>query len=352
MLITTILLLGSCAHVMAQQTWWVSNRGDLVEVDFTSINAAMSVASPGDTIMVYPSNTSYGNITINKGVHIVGTGYLLDTANQRSFDYTLQFPNTTLGNVTMELEASGASLNNLNTGRIIMRNAISGVNVKYFRVNQFDIYEAYNVNFIGCYLTGDRCQGSYSCGFGCSRCFDGVGELRDASAENIAFINCIFFSYGADRLQAVKGVARSALFKNCYFNDSFYSTTVSNTLFINNVGNLLPGGANSVAYHNIILSGNAANNSNGNRFGHTYAEVFGPVADRSFDLRYTLAPGSPALGAGLGGVDCGPYGGPTPYRPSGIYDRPLIYQLNIPVEVPTGQNMNVNVKVSIPNDGQ
>ena len=38
----------------------------------------------------------------------------------------------------------------------------------------------------------------------------------------------------------------------------------------------------------------------------------------STDGRYKLKAGSPAIGYGVGGVDCGIYGGPEPYVLSGM----------------------------------
>ena len=50
----------------------------------------------------------------------------------------------------------------------------------------------------------------------------------------------------------------------------------------------------------------------------------------TFDNRYELKAGSPAIGAGVGGIDCGAFGGETPYKLSGIPFVPLIYQVNAP----------------------
>src|SRR5690349_9390878 len=49
-------------------------------VVFTDLNAAIADPSvgSGDTLYVEASGTSYGNITINKPVTIIGTGYFLN----------------------------------------------------------------------------------------------------------------------------------------------------------------------------------------------------------------------------------------------------------------------------------
>lgn len=63
------------------------------------------------------------------------------------------------------------------------------------------------------------------------------------------------------------------------------------------------------------------------------------------DTQWRLKAGSPAIGAGIGGIDCGMYGGATPYKPSGIVTgQHTIYNLIVPATVI--QNGTLNVKVS------
>ena len=47
----------------------------------------------------------------------------------------------------------------------------------------------------------------------------------------------------------------------------------------------------------------------------------------SNDGRWMLAASSPAKGTGVGGTDCGIYGGVNPYRLSGIPPIPSFYKL-------------------------
>jgi hypothetical protein len=68
---------------------------------------------------------------------------------------------------------------------------------------------------------------------------------------------------------------------------------------------------------------------NGNQFGLNMNNVMQlTVSPNSIDGRYRLATGSPAIGAGVGGVDCGAFGGSTPYRLSGIPAVPVITNMN------------------------
>jgi hypothetical protein len=51
------------------------------------------------------------------------------------------------------------------------------------------------------------------------------------------------------------------------------------------------------------------------------------ISGETNDGKYKLKPGSPAIGAGIGGVDLGIFGGPNPYRLSGIPSIPAFYKL-------------------------
>src|SRR5690606_10448802 len=58
---------------------------------YTSAQDAIDAASPGDTIYIHGSTTSYGDITLNKRLVIIGAGY-----DPRNTQYNLK---TQLGNV-------------------------------------------------------------------------------------------------------------------------------------------------------------------------------------------------------------------------------------------------------------
>ena len=69
----------------------------------------------------------------------------------------------------------------------------------------------------------------------------------------------------------------------------------------------------------------------------------------SFDKRFQLLPNSPARNYATDGGDCGPYGGPTPYVPSGAPGIPDVYNLTVPAQGTTGGGVDVNVRVRTQN---
>ena len=57
----------------------------------------------------------------------------------------------------------------------------------------------------------------------------------------------------------------------------------------------------------------------------------------SNDGLWVLKSGSPAIGKGIGGTDCGIFGGKNPYKLAGIPPIPAFYKLNAPSSI-TGTN--------------
>ena len=99
---------------------------------------------------------------------------------------------------------------------------------------------------------------------------------------------------------------------------------------------------NNNVYFNNISDGTLFGNANGNQQNVTSASLFTQAGTVNEDAYWKLKAGSPAIGAGYGGVDCGAFGGPNPYKLAGIPNVPTIYQLTVP---PTGTT-NINVTIS------
>ncbi len=62
------------------------------------------------------------------------------------------------------------------------------------------------------------------------------------------------------------------------------------------------------------------------------------------DGQYMLSENSPAKGAGSNGSDIGPFGGPDPYRLSGLPNLPNIYELST-VGLVSGDELPVTIKI-------
>jgi len=71
--------------------------------------------------------------------------------------------------------------------------------------------------------------------------------------------------------------------------------------------------------------------------------------DYSTDGKWQLDPDGPAAGAGEEGVDCGMFGGLTPYVLSGLPPVPRIYEANIPLSGSSVSGLPVTIKVKSQN---
>jgi len=72
--------------------------------------------------------------------------------------------------------------------------------------------------------------------------------------------------------------------------------------------------------------------------------VFVDSGSVSTDGDWQLRSGSPAIGAGLDGVDCGMFGGSTPYVLSGIPAIPSIYYFIAPGSASGAEGLQVEIK--------
>ena len=87
---------------------------------------------------------------------------------------------------------------------------------------------------------------------------------------------------------------------------------------------------NTITYNMMASDGTDAN---GNQYNIDMDLVFADfdgALELSTDGKWELKAGSPAIGAGSGGIDCGAYGGPAPYILSGIPMLPHIYEADVP----------------------
>jgi hypothetical protein len=141
----------------------------------------------------------------------------------------------------------------------------------------------------------------------------------------------------------------TAVFNNNVITGTFmaYNSVVTNNIQI-------VGGANG----DYVTSGTYPNTStnnighssqfgtlNGNKSNVTMTTVFAYTPGNEYtDNHYKLKALSPALGAGVGGIDCGVFGGTTPYILSGIPGIPAIYRATVPVMGTTSSGININIK--------
>lgn len=308
---------------------WRINNNAGVQADFTTADAARSSASvlDGDTLYFEASPNDYGGIILSKRLVIIGTGYLLDNAN----------------NPGLQANTNAAKLANLGIDSAGSGSVIMGIQI----LN--DIYSPNDHAFAADNITISRCAfdriniyyyqaaGLVADGWNINKCYLGyIGNIQVAQT-NWKIQNCIITNYvdlgsTSDSSNVVRNnVIRGAL--------HVYKGYVANNIIAHNDLNF----TNSVVKNNLGI-GTLPNftgyvGTNGNQQGFTDLQMF--VTTGSLDGKWKLAGGSPGIAAGLtvGAVttpDCGAYGGPDPYILSGIPPIPTIYSLTVPASIPAG----------------
>ena len=160
---------------------------------------------------------------------------------------------------------------------------------------------------------------------------------------------------------SLSGRFENAVFRNNVFIGGVTINSLNNSVaFFNNVvGNanitMAPQCSNNIIYGSCTFTNCTLNNNvcsatqvpagNGNQQNVDMNNVFvcySSCTAYSNDARYQLKAGSPAIGAGSNGEDCGMFGGVDPYVLSGMPPIPAIYYFNYNY---SNTAINVNMKV-------
>jgi hypothetical protein len=303
-------------------------------VDYTTLQLAHNAASAGDTIMMMPGSEIGGNVS--KTLVIIGPGYFLNPAdvsfpgnaglqansnsNANNFNFSsaeLHFKtgssNTqVIGCITPSVSFDDAGLTGILMKRCLFTRQQYAVTI---------VSNITNITFQQCNFQGDI--------FGSS----------SFSMTNLSFLNCLI------EYRLLFGNNSSGLINNCILSSqggsdfSAGAWQISNCIIRTGLSNT------NIVSNNSICTGNQLPLGNGNQQNKAWNTIFNLTG--SYDGKYALKAGSPAIGAGLNGTvatDCGIFGGATPYRLSGIPSVPTIYALTSPQgTIPAGNTVQINL---------
>lgn len=309
-------------------TIWTVDKNPNNNANYTDITTAITNANAGDTIYVAGHAIDYGNVTLNKELHLVGPGYFLD-----------ENPETNVWQVSAKLE------------RTVFSAGSNGSTLTGFYIfNQVAVYDSD--------ITIRRNYIKYSS--------DNTIDLENDLNGVVIIQNYIVFSSSISGKDGIEiGSNTSCLIYNNFIEITHlgYSITCGNTSSAQIYNNVIDGHisiSNSVFYNNILRDGAFSTNScdvqfnlcdenqfssynNNNQTNVNMSTVF--VGTGSTDGMWQLAEGSPAIGAGFDGEDCGIFGGPAPYVLSGQPPIPAVYFLNVPGTGNNVQGLPVTIKV-------
>jgi len=338
--------------LLANSAIWVANNnpgaatGTNVFTGSTALQDALSnvALADGDIIYVVPSTTSYGIITITKGITIFGIGIrpLKDIANRSLLglvninasnvrlsglilDNDLQLgltlvSATTLTNITVENcrfpRVEMSSFNGVDVGSVLFRNnVITGTgtiarNFILYTISAFTITN--NIIFPA----------------------SNTGSLRITGA-NISYN--VFIGSGNTNIN-VDGT----LINNLFDHNIFYGMNVDLNSVAGSTGNTWTDNLSFGATNMVFPVGLNGNTGSGNIEDSDPLFTNVPLTqvwNDSYD--FTLLGGSPALN--VNGQDIGVSGGLTPFDAEGNL-LPLIESVTIPAMIPVNTNLDVTIK--------
>lgn len=326
--LNTLIILIFIALNANSKIWRVNNNSGIT-ADFTTVQAAHDAATAGDTIHLEPSGTSYGNLTMTKRLVIVSSGnYITENPG-----YQVQSNSGYLTTIT--ISNTGAN------GSVIMVKFIGDINLS---------------NNVGNILLQSCATNYYDPLFCCGR----QGFINITNSDNIiiknCFVNNINFNTNSNNIIITNNIIYNSIGNDAssdglisnntitagYFSPSYSYYTLYNCTVENNIFNYLN---TSINFYSCLVRNNIAQGAylpagNGNQNSINMTNVFVNRAGGYLDNVYQLKAGSPALAAGTGGVDCGAFGGSTPFKLAVTPPIPSIYKLEVP-STPAGNTMNI-----------
>jgi hypothetical protein len=327
----TVALMIVAASTFAQTIRRVNNNaGITLDANmYASVQAAHDAAAPGDVIYVESSPDSYGNLTCTKELTFVGTGYLLN-----------------------ENQIYARATNTARLGNIAFKSGSEGSVIEGFKIEgTFDIIRASNITVRRNYMTSNHLY-IYVTESGQQTTYSSVSNILitqnlligiiakptkvstvNYTISNITITNNRLGQIYFDDQQTYHALVLSAAVINNIFTygmpTPFSNTNVHNNIFVEPTSSQMHlGGANNTISNNLSADVDCLPAGNGNVNGIILANTFLGWTGYTEDSQWKLKTGSPAIGVGVGGVDCGMYGGATPYVLSGVPAHPTINFMN------------------------
>lgn len=292
---------------------------------FTSAQTAHDSCHAGDTIYVEGTAVSYGTLNISKKLNLIGPGYYLAQNPQTQVN-----PSTGLfDQINCNAGSAGTYLTGLEVAYlvikdnniIIKRNHIYGNGGSNPSLNLFG--NNANILILQNYISGTQ--------------NGGIAPLYlTAGCSNVTISNNYVEGTGAGYNVIYVDPASSSVISNNIFKGTTNAPiTVNNSTFNNNFiltpGNPAFNGSSNSVNNNFSAAlplDTTGGNAHHNHINVNFSTVI--VGTGSSDGQYKLKAGSPAIGAGYSGEDCGIFGGADPYVLSGIPTIPSIYFFSAP----------------------
>lgn len=321
-----------CTIAHAQTIRRVNNNPGVTGVNvYATAQAAHDAASANDILMIEPSATSYGNLTLTKPLKIYGNGHWLEINTELKVDQR----SSVLNLVYFDTGSGGSEIYGITvsgTGDIHVH-GVSNITIqrcyfgRFLRIHTSNVASTQTNNVANIIISGN---------FGSSLVASPSGAF---TISNVLIANNILGDMNASSNPNVQNWVVK--------NNTFYASAI---LLVNSIfeNNLLAVSAavsfNNVTYSYNVSAGGTFSGGIGNQNSVAVSsELIGTGAGISADEAYQIKAGSPLKTAGSAGTEVGAYGGATPYVVSGIPAIPSITNMN---NTATGSN-TVPLQVTI-----
>ncbi|MBN3036506.1 MAG: hypothetical protein JW861_13045 [Bacteroidales bacterium] len=336
-LIFTLIILPTIGCGGVHATIWRVNGNPNIDADFHGIQTAINdpYVFPGDTIYVEGYANSYGDFTVLKPLVLIGPGYFLnDNDTTQAIKYE-----AIIGAVTFEIGSEGSVLAGFYLYAIESGYKLIQINTQGITISRNRIYTVFQSTTTKCGILITN-YGSvenviaqnfiYTKNTGGSQSAPAYGICCEGGNQNVVIKNNrIEVSPQGNGVKRAIGIATEDpnaqifIYNNVFEGDlsTHYSVLYNNIL----IDGAVSGNNNTYEYN--ICNGTQFPAGNGNQQNINPVLVFVDYLS-DIDNGYMLLPNSPASGTGMNGVDCGIFGGNTPYALSGIPAVPSIFEIN------------------------
>lgn len=302
------------------KVWTVDNTGKVA--DFTTTTAALAGVSDGDTLLIGGSTTAYADINLTKKLVIYGTGYFL-TENPNTIETKAS---VIINNITFSYGSNGSELIGLSSSVINITVDAADIKVRRCTLDRI-VISGSSCLIKQCYIS--HSSGDYGVNI------SGINNI----VRNCYIYADSYYSYSR-HYDAVIATA-SNIIENNIISGNFILTSCS---FGNNI---IRSGSQSFTNcnpYNNICNDIQCGTSNGNQAYVNITNVF--ITTGTSDGKWLLSSTSVAKGAGLGGIDCGMFGGNDPYILSGMPDIPIITSIVVPgrANLTNGLSVQINIR--------
>lgn len=332
--LSILLILILSVSLTQAKIWRLDSPTAGTDPDFNTIEEAMMSNSviDGDTLYLsgtIPATYHYlQSFTLEKRVTIYGPGYFLnqnpETQDQpyTAYVYGLRFGTGSEGSsingvvlgYNTYIDVNNITISRCQTGTITIASGASNIQLKQS------------------YISGTVDMGSNNSNIQIrNNILTGTMVGVNSNSAVIISHNVLYNNYTS--------VHNATINNNIIFNRGWMPNTYGNSIFNNVIKNI-----ESQPWP-------TTNNTMVTTVTYIFAGTSGTdtYPGYSEDGKFELSEGSPAIGAGFDGVDCGIFGGGTPYVLSGLPAIPHIYFIDVSGQGTTIGGLPVHIKVKSQN---